>query len=234
MNRINSFSSIAEISNPLEILKSIAQMKGEKIVFSTSLSAEDQVITHMIFSLNLDIEIFTLDTGRMFPETYQTLQKTFEKYQKEIKVYFPAAEEVEELMTEKGAYSFYDSVENRTQCCEIRKVKPLKRALQGKTIWITGIRSEHSQNRTEMQKIEWDAANIITKIHPLLHWSNDEVWTYIIANNVPYNSLHDKGFISIGCQPCTRAVKEGEDFRAGRWWWEDTSKKECGLHSIKQ
>lgn len=234
MNRINSFSSIAEISNPLEILKSIAQMKGEKIVFSTSLSAEDQVITHMIFSLNLDIEIFTLDTGRMFPETYQTLQKTLEKYQKEIKVYFPAAEEVEELMTEKGAYSFYDSVENRKQCCEIRKVKPLKRALQGKTIWITGIRSEHSQNRTEMQKIEWDAANNITKIHPLLHWSNDEVWTYIKANNVPYNSLHDKGFISIGCQPCTRAVKEGEDFRAGRWWWEDTSKKECGLHSIKQ
>ena len=234
MNRINSFSSIAEISNPLEILKSIAQMKGEKIVFSTSLSAEDQVITHMIFSLNLDIEIFTLDTGRMFPETYQTLQKTLEKYQKEIKVYFPAAEEVEELMTEKGAYSFYDSVENRKQCCEIRKVKPLKRSLKGKTIWITGIRSEHSQNRTEMQKIEWDAANNITKIHPLLHWSNDEVWTYIKANNVPYNSLHVKGFISIGCQPCTRAVKEGEDFRAGRWWWEDTSKKECGLHSIKQ
>lgn len=234
MNRINSFSSIAEISNPLEILKSIAQMKGEKIVFSTSLSAEDQVITHMIFSLNLDIEIFTLDTGRMFPETYQTLQKTLEKYQKEIKVYFPAAEEVEELMTEKGAYSFYDSVENRKQCCEIRKVKPLKRALKGKTIWITGIRSEHSQNRTEMQKIEWDAANNITKIHPLLHWSNDEVLTYIKENNVPYNSLHDKGFISIGCQPCTRAVKEGEDFRAGRWWWEDTSKKECGLHSIKQ
>jgi len=234
MNRINSVSSIAEISNPLEILKSIAQMKGEKIVLVTSLSAEDQVITHMIFSLNLDIEIFTLDTGRMFPETYQTLQKTLEKYQKEIKVYFPAAEEVEELMTEKGAYSFYDSVENRKQCCEIRKVKPLKRSLKGKTIWITGIRSEHSQNRTEMQKIEWDAANNITKIHPLLHWSNDEVWTYIKANNVPYNSLHDKGFISIGCQPCTRAVKEGEDFRAGRWWWEDTSKKECGLHSIKQ
>ena len=234
MDRISIFSAIAEIKNPLEILKSISQMKGEKIVFSTSLSAEYQIITHMIFSLNLDIEIFTLDTGRMFPETYQTLQKTLEKYQKGIKVYFPDANEVERLMTEKGAYSFYESVENRKQCCEIRKVKPLKRALNGKTIWITGIRSEHSQNRTEMQKIEWDAANNITKIHPLLHWSNDEVWTYIKANNVPYNSLHDKGFISIGCQPCTRAVKEGEDFRAGRWWWEDTSKKECGLHSIKQ
>jgi len=223
-----------DIIEPLELITQLAQLTGEKVTFSTSLSAEDQIITHMIFSLNVDIEIFTLDTGRMFPETYQTLQKTVEKYQKGIKVYFPDANEVERLMTEKGAYSFYDSVENRKQCCEIRKVKPLKRALNGKTIWITGIRSEHSQNRTEMQKIEWDAANNITKIHPLLDWSNDEVWTYIKANNVPYNSLHDKGFISIGCQPCTRAVKEGEDFRAGRWWWEDTSKKECGLHSIKK
>ncbi|MBK8052358.1 MAG: phosphoadenylyl-sulfate reductase [Saprospiraceae bacterium] len=233
MDRISSLSSLVETNNPLEILKSIAQIKGEKIVFSSSLSAEDQVITDMIFHNNLDIEIFTLDTGRMFPETYQTLQKTLEKYQKEIKVYFPDADEVEVLMTKKGAYSFYDSLENRKECCEIRKVKPLKRALQGKTIWITGIRSEHSQNRTEMQKFEWDAANIITKIHPLLHWSNDEVWTYIKANNVPYNVLQDKGFISIGCQPCTRAVLDGEDYRAGRWWWEDASKKECGLHNVK-
>jgi phosphoadenosine phosphosulfate reductase len=233
MDRISSLSSLVETNNPLEILKSIAQIKGEKIVFSSSLSAEDQVITDMIFHNNLDIEIFTLDTGRMFPETYQTLQKTLEKYQKEIKVYFPDADEVEVLMTKKGAYSFYDSLENRKECCEIRKVKPLKRALQGKTIWITGIRSEHSQNRTEMQKFEWDAANIITKIHPLLHWSNDEVWTYIKANNVPYNGLQDKGFISIGCQPCTRAVLDGEDYRAGRWWWEDASKKECGLHNVK-
>ena len=233
MDRISSLSSLAETNNPLEILKSIVQIKGEKIVFSSSLSAEDQVITDMIFHNNLDIEIFTLDTGRMFPETYQTLQKTLEKYQKEIKVYFPDADEVEVLMTKKGAYSFYDSLENRKECCEIRKVKPLKRALQGKTIWITGIRSEHSQNRTEMQKFEWDAANIITKIHPLLHWSNDEVWTYIKANNVPYNGLQDKGFISIGCQPCTRAVLDGEDYRAGRWWWEDASKKECGLHNVK-
>lgn len=233
MDRISRLSSLAETNNPLEILKSIAQIKGEKIVFSSSLSAEDQVITDMIFHNNLDIEIFTLDTGRMFPETYQTLQKTLEKYQKEIKVYFPDADEVEVLMTKKGAYSFYDSLENRKECCEIRKVKPLKRALQGKTIWITGIRSEHSQNRTEMQKFEWDATNNITKIHPLLNWSNNEVWTYIKANNVPYNCLHDKGFISIGCQPCTRAVKDGEDFRAGRWWWEDASKKECGLHNVK-
>ena len=227
------FEDFSKIKDPLELLSGVSKLHNEKLTFSTSLSAEDQVITDIIFRNDLDIDIFTLDTGRMFPETYATFQKTLDKYQKSIKVFFPDANEVERLMTEKGAYSFYDSVENRKQCCEIRKVKPLIRALQGKTIWITGIRSEHSQNRTEMQKIEWDAANNITKIHPLLHWSNDEVWTYIKANNVPYNSLHEKGFISIGCQPCTRAVKEGEDFRAGRWWWEDTSKKECGLHTVK-
>ncbi len=233
MDRISSLSSLVETNNPLEILKSIAQIKGEKIVFSSSLSAEDQVITDMIFHNNLDIEIFTLDTGRMFPETYQTLQKTLEKYQKEIKVYFPDADEVEVLMTKKGAYSFYDSLENRKECCEIRKVKPLKRALQGKTIWITGIRAEHSQNRTQMTKSEWDEANNIIKIHPLLNWSGDQVRAYIKEKNIPYNILHDRGFISIGCQPCTRAVLDGEDFRAGRWWWEDASKKECGLHNVK-
>ncbi|MEY3420636.1 MAG: hypothetical protein RIR48_921 [Bacteroidota bacterium] len=227
------FEDFSKIKDPLELLSGVSKIHNEKLTFSTSLSAEDQVITDIIFRNDLDIDIFTLDTGRMFPETYATFQKTLDKYQKSIKVYFPDANEVERLMTEKGAYSFYDSVENRKQCCEIRKVKPLIRALKGKTIWITGIRSEHSQNRTEMQKIEWDPANNITKIHPLLHWSNDEVWTYIKANNVPYNGLHEKGFISIGCQPCTRAVKEGEDFRAGRWWWEDTSKKECGLHTVK-
>ena len=233
MDRISSLSSLAETNNPLEILKSIVQIKGEKIVFSSSLSAEDQVITDMIFHNNLDIEIFTLDTGRMFPETYQTLQKTLEKYQKEIKVYFPDADEVEVLMTKKGAYSFYDSLENRKECCEIRKVKPLKRALKGKTIWITGIRAEHSQNRTQMTKSEWDEANNIIKIHPLLNWSGDQVRAYIKEKNIPYNILHDRGFISIGCQPCTRAVLDGEDFRAGRWWWEDASKKECGLHNVK-
>ncbi len=227
------FEDFSKIKDPLELVSGVSKLNNEKLTFSTSMSAEDQVITDIIFRNDLDIDVFTLDTGRMFPETYTTFQKTLDKYQKSIKVYFPDANEVERLMTEKGAYSFYDSVENRQQCCEIRKVKPLKRALQGKTIWITGIRSEHSQNRTEMRKIEWDAANNITKIHPLLHWSYDEVWTYLKANNVPYNSLHEKGFISIGCQPCTRAVKEGEDFRAGRWWWEDTSKKECGLHTVK-
>jgi len=224
------FDDFIKIKDPLELLTGLLKLNKEKLTFSTSMSAEDQVITDIIFRNDLDIDVFTLDTGRMFPETYTTFQSILDKYQKAVKVYFPDATEVESLMTAKGAFSFYDSVENRKQCCEIRKVKPLKRALQGKTIWITGIRSEHSQHRTDMQKIEWDAVNNITKVHPLLHWSNNEVWTYIKVNNVPYNSLHEKGFVSIGCQPCTRAVKEGEDFRAGRWWWEDENKKECGLH----
>lgn len=230
MQRLESLSTITD---PLDLLTKLSGLNNENITFSTSLSAEDQVITDIIFRYSLNIEIFTLDTGRMFPESYSTLQKTLDKYKKSIKVYFPNAEEVENLLTEKGPSSFYDSVENRKECCEIRKVKPLKRALKGKTIWITGIRAEHSQNRTEMQKVEYDPNNDIIKIHPLLHWSTDQVWAYIKENKVPYNVLHDKGFISIGCQPCTRAVHEGEDFRAGRWWWEDASKKECGLHSVK-
>jgi len=222
-----------DIIEPKEMITHLSLLNEEKVTFSSSLSAEDQVITDIIFRNNLNIEIFTLDTGRMFPETYSTLQKTLDKYQKPISVYFPDAAEIEKLMTEKGPSSFYVSPENRKECCEIRKVKPLKRALAGKSIWITGIRAEHSQNRTEMTKVEWDPANNIIKIHPLLHWSGDQVWTYIRENNVPYNILHDRGFISIGCQPCTRAVNEGEDFRAGRWWWEETSKKECGLHNVK-
>lgn len=230
MQRLESLNTITD---PLDLLTKLSGLNNENITFSTSLSAEDQVITDIIFRYSLNIEIFTLDTGRMFPESYSTLQKTLDKYKKSIKVYFPNAEEVENLLTEKGPSSFYDSVENRKECCEIRKVKPLKRALKGKTIWITGIRAEHSQNRTEMQKVEYDPNNDIIKIHPLLHWSTDQVWAYIKENKVPYNVLHDKGFISIGCQPCTRAVHEGEDFRAGRWWWEDASKKECGLHSVK-
>ncbi len=223
--------NLIDINDPTDLLSRVALLSNEKVTFSSSLSAEDQVITDIIFRNNLDIEIFTLDTGRMFSETYQTLQKTKEKYQKDIKVYFPDAIEVEELMTEKGAFSFFDSLENRKECCEIRKVKPLKRALKGKTIWITGIRAEHSQNRTDMVKIEWDQANDLTKIHPLLSWSADQVWSYIKENNVPFNVLHNQGFISIGCQPCTRAIQQHEDFRAGRWWWEEENKKECGLHS---
>jgi len=201
-----------------------------QVVFSTSFSWEDQLISHFIFSNNIPIDVFTLDTGRMFPETYSTWSATLERYKKAITAYYPNAQALQEFIVEKGPNSFYESVENRKQCCGIRKVEPLKRALAGKKIWVTGIRAEHSANRDHMPQVEWDEVNQVIKFHPLLHWTTDQVKDYIRKENIPYNPLHDKGFVSIGCAPCTRAIRPGEDFRAGRWWWEDAGKKECGLH----
>lgn len=213
-----------------DLLKTLSEEHGEKAVFSSSLSWEDQVITHYIFSLNLKIRVFTLDTGRMFPETYKVLESTRNKYKKEINVYYPQSESTQKLMTEKGAFSFYESLENRKECCFIRKVEPLNRALEGATCWITGLRAEHSDNRSNLSIFEQDSSRDLVKVNPLLHWTLDEIKDEIKKNNIPYNILHDKGFVSIGCQPCTRAVNEDEDFRAGRWWWENSNKKECGLH----
>ncbi len=201
-----------------------------QVIFSTSFSYEDQVITHDILSNNLPIKIFTLDTGRLFAETYSVWSSTNEKYQTKIKAYYPNDNALQEFVEAKGPNSFYESLDNRKQCCFIRKVEPLKRALAGNAIWITGLRAEHSADRTNLPLIEWDKANQIIKYHPLLHWTTEEVKSYIAKNHVPYNPLHDKGFVSIGCAPCTRTIKAGEDFRAGRWWWEDADKKECGLH----
>ena len=214
-----------------EVLKEITTQYGDKAAFSTSLSWEDQVISHHIFANNLPIRVFTLDTGRMFPETYNVLNRTKDRYGKVIEVYFPNNESVEKLVTSKGPLSFYESLENRKECCNIRKVEPLNRALKGVEVWITGLRAEHSDNRKDLSIVEKDEQRNIIKVNPLLNWSLEEVKAEISKHNIPYNILHDKGFVSIGCQPCTRAIKEGEDFRAGRWWWEDTSKKECGLHS---
>jgi phosphoadenosine phosphosulfate reductase len=201
-----------------------------QVVFSTSFSWEDQLISHFIFSNNIPIDVFTLDTGRMFPETYSTWSSTLERYKKPITAYYPDALALQEYIVEKGPNGFYESVENRKQCCHIRKVEPLKKALAGKKIWVTGIRAEHSANRDHMPQVEWDEVNQVIKFHPLLHWTTEQVKDYIRKENIPYNPLHDKGFVSIGCAPCTRAVRPGEDFRAGRWWWEDSTKKECGLH----
>jgi phosphoadenosine phosphosulfate reductase len=201
-----------------------------QVTFSTSFSYEDQIITHDLNSNNLPVKIFTLDTGRLFAETYSVWSSTNEKYQTKIKAYYPNETALQDFVEAKGPNSFYESVENRKQCCFIRKVEPLKRALAGNTVWITGLRAEHSADRTNLPIIEWDEANQVIKYHPLLHWSTEEVKNYIAKNHVPYNPLHDKGLVSIGCAPCTRAVKPGEDFRAGRWWWEDADKKECGLH----
>jgi phosphoadenosine phosphosulfate reductase len=216
--------------SPVEALKLLAEEFRGAAVFSTSFSSEDQVITDMLFAGQLPVEIFTLDTGRMFPETYSTWARTLENYPLKITAYYPDSYSLQSFIEEKGPNSFYDSVENRKSCCHIRKVDPLQRALKGKKLWVTGIRAEHSPNRHDMQPVEWDAVNQVLKFHPILNWTTEEIKEYIQQHEIPYNPLHDKGFVSIGCAPCTRAIKPGEDFRAGRWWWEDSSKKECGLH----
>jgi phosphoadenosine phosphosulfate reductase len=202
----------------------------KQVAFSTSFSMEDQVILFDIMQQQLPITIFTLDTGRLFAETYSVWSNTIEKYGATIETYYPDAEMLQTFVSANGPNAFYTSTDLRKQCCHIRKVEPLKKALTGKKVWITGLRAEHSANRNNMPAVEWDAQHQVFKFHPLLHWTTTDIKYYINTHHIPYNPLHDKGFISIGCAPCTRAIKPGEDFRAGRWWWEDASKKECGLH----
>jgi phosphoadenosine phosphosulfate reductase len=188
------------------------------------------VLTDIFFKNNLPVKIFTIDTGRLFNETYELLDRTTARYKKNLQIYFPEAVDVEEFVVTKGINSFYESVDNRKECCHIRKVKPLNRALKGAKVWITGLRAEQSGNRQNMPMIEWSEEKQLYKFNPLINWTYDEMIDYIKEHNVPYNPLHDKGFISIGCAPCTRSIEPGENARAGRWWWE-TSQKECGLHS---
>ena len=206
---------------------------GNKVALSTSLSAEDQIILHMIAITGVPVNVFTLDTGRLFPETYDLIDRTVKKYSIPIRIFFPDRHSVEEMVNSKGINLFYDSVENRKQCCHVRKIEPLKRAFSGLDAWICGLRREQSVTRTGIQMFESDHQNGLVKINPLIEWTNDHVWAYIRQNHVPYNALHDKGFQSIGCQPCTRAVMAGEDVRAGRWWWESPESRECGLHAKK-
>jgi len=213
-------------------LRRVAELFPRQVAFSTSLGQEDQVITDAIFRNKLPIRVFTLDTGRLFQETYSVIDETRAQYGQPIETYYPDTTQIEALTREKGFHSFYDSVENRKECCHIRKVVPLQRALQNTKVWVTGLRAEQSTNRQDMPLITWDAGYNLLKFNPLITWSYQQVLDYIAANNVPDNPLHRKGFISIGCAPCTRAIEPGEDPRAGRWWWE-SSKKECGLHEIK-
>ena len=231
MNKAEEIKAIIKDLTPQQVLSTMAEHYAGSIVFSTSFGWEDQVISQMIFSKNLPIKVFTLETGRMFPETYYVWNRTLETNGQPIHAYYPDKDALEKMLTAKGPSSFYESVENRKECCGIRKVEPLNRALKNQKIWITGIRAEQSANREDMDWVEWDEAHQLIKIHPIFHWTLDEVKAYVKKHSIPYNPLHDKGFPSIGCQPCTRAVAPGEDFRAGRWWWEDASKKECGLHS---
>lgn len=227
---IESVLALINASNIAESIANIASAYNGKVVFSTSFSWEDQAIGYTIFKNSIPVDVFTLDTGRLFAETYTTWSRTLELYNAKITAYYPDAIALQDFVANNGPNSFYESVDNRKQCCYIRKVEPLQRGLKGKAVWITGIRAAHSNGRSDMPLVEYDEVNDIIKYHPLLHWSTEEVVNFIKANGIPYNSLHDKGFVSIGCMPCTRAIQRGDDFRAGRWWWEDADKKECGLH----
>ncbi len=212
--------------------KYIISNKG-KIAFATSLSIEDQVITDMVLKIDPSIKIFTLDTGRLYSEIYQLIDRTNEHFNIKIDVYYPDNYSLEKFVKEKGVNSFYKSLENRKRCCDIRKIEPLKRALKGIDIWIAGLRKEQSLTRTNLKIIDKDPLNNNLKLYPLLNWSEDDVWQYIKKNNIPYNPLYNKGFPSIGCAPCTRAVTVAGDLRSGRWWWENPETKECGLHLPK-
>lgn len=230
MQLVNSLNEMFETKSAQEVLAFMFHEFNGKVGFSTSLGLEDQVITHMLFTIAPSAYMFTLDTGRLFPETYDLLDITQKKYNITIEVFVPQAEKVQEMVNSKGINLFYDSVENRQLCCSIRKLEPLSRAFAGLDAWVCGLRKGQSPTRKDMKVFEWDTKNEILKVNPLIDWSEQDVWNYIKENNVPYNRLHDKGFPSIGCQPCTRAIMPGEDIRSGRWWWENPETKECGLH----
>lgn len=231
LNRIDvdTLNTKAQSLSVEGVIELVLHEIAHKAIFTTSFGAEDQVITHCIANRKLSVELVTLDTGRLFNETLETYEKTTKKYGNIVKVLFPDANDVEAYVSKHGINAFYNSVELRKECCAIRKIKPLERGLKGYGIWITGLRADQSDNRSHMNFIEWDDRFKIVKVNPLLRWSFDDVMNFIRTNFIPYNLLHDRGFVSIGCAPCTRAIMKGEDFRAGRWWWE-RSKKECGLH----
>lgn len=216
--------------SPQEILEYFLNEYKNNAALSSSLGAEDQVLTDMMLKITKDANIFTLDTGRLNPETYNVMDATNLKYGIKLNVFFPKNKEIENLYKEQGINGFYESIENRKSCCFIRKMEPLQRALKPLSVWITGLRASQSVTREALPLIEYDKANDVIKVNPLLNWSEEMVWTYIKENRVPYNKLHDQGFPSIGCAPCTRAIKKGEDVRSGRWWWENPEHKECGLH----
>lgn len=207
-----------------------AAIKG-RVSFSTSLGLEDQAILHAIASSGAKLDICTLDTGRHFPETLETLEASELRYGIKIRVMAPDAREVEELVARDGIFGFRLAIENRKACCEVRKVRPLKRALEGAAGWVTGLRRDQSAERAEVPFAAWDAEHGLIKVNPIADWSLERLEAYVAENDVPVNPLHAKGFPSIGCQPCTRAIRPGEDIRAGRWWWENEDGKECGLHN---
>jgi phosphoadenosine phosphosulfate reductase len=220
-----------EKSSAVLLLQWAIKTFRSEIALASSFGAEDVVLIDILMKVDPKIKIFTLDTGRLNEETYQLMDEIRRKYGIQIHSYFPKSDAVESLERVKGFYSFRESIANRKECCELRKVEPLWRALRGMKAWITGLRRSQAVTRSEIQKIEADDAHPgLYKINPLADWSEEDVWNYIKKNSVPYNRLYDLGYRSIGCAPCTRAVKPGEDVRAGRWWWENPENKECGIH----
>jgi phosphoadenosine phosphosulfate reductase len=226
-SRLSSRFPAAELFDRLAL--AAAEMPG-RLVFTTSLGLEDQAIAHAVFAQNLAIDVVTLDTGRLFPETYQLWTDTERRYGRRIRALSPDHRSLEALVARQGIDGFRASIEARRACCAVRKVEPLARALAGASGWITGLRAEQSVDRALLDFAVADQAYGVVKINPLFDWTRDRVVDFVRAHDVPYNSLHDRGFLSIGCAPCTRAVKPGEPERAGRWWWEQEDKKECGLH----
>ena len=230
--QIKKIAEEMEDKSAMEVLKWAINAYAPKIALASSFGAEDVILIDMMVKINKEkAKIFTLDTGRLNQETYDVMDAIRKKYDIEIEVYFPEQRETEEMVKIKGMNLMYESVENRKLCCEIRKVHPLNRALSKLDGWITGLRREQAITRANINKLEIDSSHgSIAKINPLADWTNEMIWDYIHKNNVPYNKLHDSGYPSIGCEPCTRAVHRGEDPRAGRWWWENATQKECGLH----
>ncbi len=222
----------AKAMTPSGLLTMVAQRFPGRVALASSFGVEDQVLTDLLGRLAPPLPIFTLDTGRLPQETYDVLDATRKRYGIEIQVLFPNRTDVEELVGRSGVNSFYDSVESRKACCHARKVAPLRRKLGQLEAWITGLRREQAPTRQQVELVEWDETNGLFKINPLAGWTSEQVWEYIRLHHVPYNALHDRGYPSIGCAPCTRAVEPGQDIRAGRWWWETPEHKECGLHVV--
>ncbi len=228
--KVSDYQEVCREKSPRELLSYFLDLFSNRIALASSLSVEDQVLTDMVLKVNSGAKIFVLDTGRLHSQTYEVMSKTMEKYAMAYDIYFPNAQRVETMLKKNGPNLFYKSIECRKQCCNVRKVESLERALAELDVWITGIRKNQAVTRGSINTIEWDEANQLLKLNPLANWHEDDVWDYIKKYDVPYNTLHDQGFPSIGCAPCTRAIKKGEDIRAGRWWWEQPEHKECGLH----
>ena len=212
----------------LQLRAAVAEYSN--VCYANSLGAESMVLTDMIWGAVPQIEVFSIDTGRLFPETYELIERLQQRYGRALRIYYPEASPLEDWVGKHGINGFREGVEQRRSCCAVRKVEPFRRALAGRGAWVTGIRRGQSASRALAAPVEWDGEYGLHKVSPLLNWSEKDIWDYIRKKRLPYNQLHDLGFPSIGCAPCTRAVQPGEDARAGRWWWERSDSRECGLH----